>query len=868
MVASATKLGEGEEDQWRHMSGIYTPCVLEGQRVYAFVDSGASVSFVSKSWVEKMNWKILPRGGVIEQCDGGSAIQRTGIVEGLLLENGDCKVVVTLEVIDLSGDEEMIIGMDLFPVLGFTIRGIPFTWPSEPDLSATTSDSECMSGGELPPGVDESRIADEWKQVLADNAAIPKDSVCKLPNTEVVLNTGDAKPIWVRQYKIPEGWHPRVTEIVNGWFERGLIQHAPPSWNNSLVVAPKSGPNGEKDIRVCLDARRLNAILLDEMDSSIPLIQDVIDKLSFEWISTIDAEDFYTQFMLCESDREKTAFTWNGVQYMFCRAIWGIRVMAGHVQRVMERLLSPIGLTPYQDDVPVPSKTTAQHIQDVKVVLEKLTYEAGLRIKVSKCRFFQREAKVLGFIVSHLGTRMDPAKVEAIQRWDRPADAKGLQRFLGAVNYNRCFSEKFAVICAPLDECRNISGSIEWTPDRIAAFEQVKALVAEDILLRRIDWTKDLVLTTDASLIGIGAWLGQYDSHGRLWPVYCVSKKMTPTQTRWSATKRELYALMWAMEKLRYYLLGRRFVVRVDHKPLVAMLRGKVNTLMEGWFDTIMSFDFVTEYLPGEENDLADSLSRGFTDAAVVQQPWVHKLTLTATESERALLWQAEKRGKRVPDEKEQQHLIERIHQLGHYGVESMFRTLWNEGVWWPGMRAQLRELVASCFPCQRFDVKREGFHPARSIEADRVWDHVEVDLIGPLPMSESGHMWVMTVVDVLSGYTVLRALKSKEMSSVARKLWRVICEYGSMKILQSDNGAEFVNELVKTLTTLFSVEHRLITAYNPRADGLVERTNKEVSRALKKFMSGREGAWPCWLPLVQMGISMWLHTQLPSLFL
>ena len=54
----------------------------------------------------------------------------------------------------------------------------------------------------------------------------------------------------------------------------------------------------------------------------------------------------------------------------------------------------------------------------------------------------------------------------------------------------------------------------------------------------------------------------------------------------------------------------------------------------------------------------------------------------------------------------------------------------------------------------------------------------------------------------------------------------------------------------------MFHIDHRLITAYHPRADGLVERVNKEVGRALKKFMCEAQGMWPTWVPIAQMGLN------------
>ena len=62
-----------------------------------------------------------------------------------------------------------------------------------------------------------------------------------------------------------------------------------------------------------------------------------------------------------------------------------------------------------------------------------------------------------------------------------------------------------------------------------------------------------------------------------------------------------------------------------------------------------------------------------------------------------------------------------------------MFRRLWHQGYWWPRIRDDLQKFVHSCMPCLRFDVKAAGYHPSHSVEADNVWDHVEIDLIGPL---------------------------------------------------------------------------------------------------------------------------------------
>ena len=68
---------------------------------------------------------------------------------------------------------------------------------------------------------------------------------------------------------------------------------------------------------------------------------------------------------------------------------------------------------------------------------------------------------------------------------------------------------------------------------------------------------------------------------------------------------------MYFMEYFAYYLENRPFIALTDHKPLLTMKdKGETNKLMQGWLDTINKFNFKVEYIPGEENVLADALSR------------------------------------------------------------------------------------------------------------------------------------------------------------------------------------------------------------------------------------------------------------------
>ena len=103
------------------------------ERKLLHVDGRASHSFIDVKWVTKQGLPIVPRRGVIIQFIDGAEKGRIGVVDALVLENGQHRIYVDFEVANLEGEKEMVIRMDLFKLLGFEIIGVPFTWPRIPE---------------------------------------------------------------------------------------------------------------------------------------------------------------------------------------------------------------------------------------------------------------------------------------------------------------------------------------------------------------------------------------------------------------------------------------------------------------------------------------------------------------------------------------------------------------------------------------------------------------------------------------------------------------------------------------------------------------------------------------------------------------
>ena len=95
-------------------------------------------------------------------------------------------------------------------------------------------------------------------------------------------------------------------------------------------------------------------------------------------------------------------------------------------------------------------------------------------------------------------------------------------------------------------------------------------------------------------------------------------------------------------------------------------------------------------------------------------------------------------------------------------------------------------------------------------------------------------------MIDLFSRFIFLRAFVDKSAESVAKALFAIFCEYGHPRILQSDNGTEFVNHLMSNLTAFYSWSHRKVVPYHSQANGAVERAVGTTVSMLRKHLSDK----------------------------
>jgi transposase InsO family protein len=175
-------------------------------------------------------------------------------------------------------------------------------------------------------------------------------------------------------------------------------------------------------------------------------------------------------------------------------------------------------------------------------------------------------------------------------------------------------------------------------------------------------------------------------------------------------------------------------------------------------------------------------------------------------------------------------------------------------------MKEDCQTLVSSCVQCQRYNFTTQGYHPLKSLKALLPLDHICIDL-KQMTESQRGNNFYLTLVDVATRFVFLRALKDNRKHSVAQELLNIFCDIGFPKILQMDNGAEMINDIMEELITISKIDRRLITPYHKRSNGIAEIVNRTTSEAIFKMLDGHSHLWDNYLASTQLFHNLKVHS-------
>ena len=260
----------------------------------------------------------------------------------------------------------------------------------------------------------------------------------------------------------------------------GIVRRSNSPWSSPLHMVPKADGSS----RPCGDYRSLNLATVPDK-YPLPSILDLSAKLhGCNFFSCVDLVKGYHQVPMEEEDIEKTAIiTPFGLwEYLFMP--FGLTNAAQTFQRLMDRLFRQLPFVfTYLDDHLIASRTLEEHLDHLSQFFTILQ-ENGLTINPAKCVFAKPSLKFLGHQVSSAGIIPLARHVTAVKEFPPPSDLKGLQRFLGMINFYRQFIPSVARILQPLtDLLRGSPKSLSWSPEAAVAFVAAKAALVAAVPL-------------------------------------------------------------------------------------------------------------------------------------------------------------------------------------------------------------------------------------------------------------------------------------------------------------------------------------------------------------------------------------------------
>ena len=739
------------------------------------------------------------------------------------------------------------------------------------------------------PGICQLTARSQVDPILAEFPEVFQDGMgCYRGDPVHIGVDSDVQPRFFKARTVPLAYRTQVDAELERQIGEGLWEPVANSrWAAPLVIVPKA--NGS--LRVCGDYRLTINKVATPYQYPLPRIEELLSKLTGAAVfSKIDLKSAYNQLPLDEVSRQYLTVNTHRGLLKPTRLSFGYSSAPALFQQTLETLLAGIpGVGVFLDDVVVSGADIESHNAALRAVLSRLQ-AAGLRVNREKCRFGLDEVTYLGHKVSERGVETTDEKVRAILKAPEPGSVSQLRSWLGGINYYGKFLKDLSTILAPLYALLRQNQSWHWGAAERSAFEAGKRLLSNPPVLAHFDPKHEVILSADASPIGIGCVLSVITPAGER-PVAFYSRTLNETERRYSQTDREALAVVAGVRKFHYFLAGRSFRIQTDHKPLLGLIgEQKPLPLMASprvvrWAMMLSAYDYRLEYRAGRLQGHCDALSRlplpeapadvsspvpaelvhmmevldsSPVTAQLIRQ-WTARDPVLSTvyryvqdgwptsgvpmspdfgpykcrESELSsqggcVLW-----GARVIVPPQGRTAVLRLLHSGHCG-ESRTKSFARRYVWWPNMDRDISEMVSKCFMCQEYrsSLPETPIHPWEWPTGP--WQRVHIDFCGPF----HGSMFLI-VVDAHSKWLDVFPCRQATTETTLEKLRSSFACWGVPQTLVSDNAQCFVSPEFEAFCRVNGICHLTSPPFSPKSNGLVERAVQTFKRSFNKQERG-----------------------------
>ncbi|KAI5163519.1 hypothetical protein NEAUS03_2335 [Nematocida ausubeli] len=486
-------------------------------------------------------------------------------------------------------------------------------------------------------------------------------------------------------------------------------------------------------------------------------------------------------------------------------------------QRIMDIILQEEleegSVRVYIDDILIATKTYKHHINVLQKVLRKLK-EHGMEINWDKVKLARKEITFLGHTMTENKLKPTDERITEVMKIPRPNTAKQVRSFLGKINYMGRHIYNLSGLKAPLNEFTTKGKKFIWEARHQRAFENLREAVAKIIAATIPNPEKKYTLETDASDTGIGAVLRQEED-----VIGFYSSRLTPTQQRYTITERELYAVVWAMDRCKAYLLGKHFDVITDHKAIEAFFTKKDgefgNNRIARWMQALENFTFTPKYKRGEEMIIPDGLSRLYEVPSTEKKILLNENNLPSNP------------GKEIAcvsliAETDKEKVIKIHEELNHR--KSITPDLVERGINITSL--ELKKILESCRTCLERDnqfMKHNNY-----IDTTLPGELMGIDLM------EYMNKYVVVMIDYFTRRAFTKELSAKTAENVKAVVEEVYKKFPFTKII-ADNGKEFRNTILLSWLEVKGIDIHFRPPYYHEGTGRVERLIRTLRDGLNR---------------------------------